>query len=145
MSTDDATASRMERGDRDAYTAGRDQLLYADPSAAGYFEQPLPSEPPGEYLSAAAPPELGVLRIEIHGSWSVGDLIELLERLEDGYKAAAVLQSLSEQPSGSTLSQLSADDMLQTVTAFRLAGGLRLGSLQYGSPGHLECSGNSIR
>ena len=37
---------------------------------------------------------LGVLRIEIHGSWSVDDLIKLLGRLEDGYKAAAALESL---------------------------------------------------
>lgn len=84
---------------------------------------------------------LGILRIEIHGGWSVADLIKLLGRLEDGYKAAAALESLTERPSGSALSRLSADDLLQTVTAFRLAGGLRLGSLHYGSPGYLEVIG----
>jgi hypothetical protein len=97
---------------------------------------------------------LGILRIDIHGSWSVTDLIKLLGRLEDGYKAAAALESLTGQPSGATPSRgpqspgagpvsasLSADDLLQTVTAFQLAGGLRLGSLRYGSPGFLEVIG----
>lgn len=78
---------------------------------------------------------LGVLRIEIHGSWSVADLTKLLGRLEDGYKAAAALESLTSRPSASALSRLSADDLLQTVAAFQLGGGLRLGSLRYGSPG----------
>jgi hypothetical protein len=31
--------------------------------------------------------------------------------------------------------------MLQTVTAFQLAGGLRVGSVRYGSPGFLEVIG----
>lgn len=84
---------------------------------------------------------LGVLQMEIHGSWSVADLVNLLGRLEDGYKAAAALESLAGQPSESALSRLSADDLLQTVTAFQLAGGLRLGSLHYGSPGFLEVIG----
>jgi hypothetical protein len=85
---------------------------------------------------------LGVLRIDIHGSWSVADLIKLLGRLEDGYKAAAALQWLIDRvhvPPQST--SLSADDLLQTVTAFDLAGGLRLGSVRYGSPGFLEVIG----
>jgi serine phosphatase RsbU (regulator of sigma subunit) len=65
--------------------------------------------------------------------------------LEDGYKAAAALESLTSWPA--MLSQrpqsasLSADDLLQTVTAFQLAGGLRLGSLRYGSLGFLEVIG----
>ena len=102
---------------------------------------------------------LGVLRIKIHGSWSVADLIKLLGRLEDGYKAAAALESLSappsaqipiprplgwvqEEPRSVNLSaNLSADDLLQTVTAFQLGGGLRLGSLHYGSPGLVEVIG----
>ena len=84
---------------------------------------------------------LGVLRVEIHGSWSVGDLIKLLERLEDGYKAAAALQSLIAHPSEPGPASLSADDLLQLVTTFQLAGGLRLGSLRYGSPGFLEVIG----
>jgi hypothetical protein len=95
------------------------------------------------YISGrlSAEQALGVLRIEIHGSWSVADLIKLLGRLEDGYKAAAALESLTGQPSGSSLGRLSADDLLQTVTAFQLAGGLRLGSLRYGSPGFVEVIG----
>jgi hypothetical protein len=93
---------------------------------------------------------LGVLRIEIHGSWSVADLIRLLGRLEDGYKAAAALESLGGRPSGLSALNVprgpqsassSADDLLQAVTAFQLAGGLRLGSLQYGSPGFVEVIG----
>src|ERR1700678_1800174 len=90
---------------------------------------------------------LGVLRIEIHGSWSVDDLIKLLGRLEDGYKAAAALESLVPRPLVAGLvttplsPSLSADDLLQTVTAFQLAGGLRLGSLSYGSPGFIEVIG----
>jgi len=84
---------------------------------------------------------LGVLRIEIHGSWSVADFTKLLGRLEDGYKAAAALEALAGQPSGSALNRLSADDLLQSVTAFRLAGGLRLGALQYGSPGFVDVLG----
>ena len=84
---------------------------------------------------------LGVLRIEIHGSWSVADLIKLLGRLEDGYKAAAALESMAGRPSGSAISSLSSDDVLETVAAFRLAGGLRLGSVRYGSPGFVEVIG----
>lgn len=84
---------------------------------------------------------LGVLRVEIHGSWSVADLIKLLGRLEDGYRAAAALESLISRSSGSTPSNLSADDLLQTVAAFQLGGGLRLGSLRYGSPGFFEVIG----
>ena len=40
---------------------------------------------------------------------------------------------------------LSADDLLQTVTVFQLAGGPRIGSLRYGSPGFLEVIGRSTR
>jgi hypothetical protein len=85
---------------------------------------------------------LGVLRIEIHGSWSVADLMKLLGRLEDGYKAAGALQSLIDRvhlrPQSTGLSE---HDLLQTVTAFDLGGGLRLGSIRYGSPGFLEVIG----
>jgi hypothetical protein len=93
---------------------------------------------------------LGALRIEIHGSWSVADLIELLGRLEDGYKAAGALESLANQPSGlaalnavygSQSASPSADDLIRAVTAFQLVGGLRLGSLRYGSPGFVEVIG----
>ncbi len=93
---------------------------------------------------------LDVLRIDIHGSWSVADFIKLLGRLDDGYKAAAALESLDSPLSGvaalnarydSQSASSSADDLLQAVTAFRLAGGLRLGSLRYGSPGFVEVIG----
>lgn len=86
-------------------------------------------------------PGLGVLRIGIHGSWSAGGFAELLDRLEDGYKAAAALHQLAVFPAGSALGRLSADDLIQAVTASRLAGGLRLGSICYGSPGWLELIG----
>jgi hypothetical protein len=92
-------------------------------------------------VPVTVPQALGVLRVQIHGSWSVADLIRFLGRLEDGYKAAAALESLADQPSGSALSRLSADDLLQTVTAFQLAGGLRLGTIRYGSPGFVEVIG----
>lgn len=97
---------------------------------------------------------LGVLRIEIHGSWSVADLVRLLQRAEDGYKAAAALESLTAQPSASPAGSVrpfpgppagsdswSADELLQATTAFRLAGGLRLGSVHYGSSGFLDFIG----
>ncbi len=84
---------------------------------------------------------LGILRIEIHGSWSVAEFINLLGRLEDGYKAAAALEELGSRASGDKLSRLSADEVIQSVTAFKLGGGLRLASLQYGSPGFLEVIG----
>lgn len=124
---------------RDAYAAGRDLHVHqaVDPSAR-----------------ASSSRALGTLRIEIHGSWSVADFIKLLGHLEDGYKAAAALESLNgQQSTGSasyvsqssgaepTSASLSASDLLQTVTAFQLAGGLRLGSLQYGSPGYVEVIG----
>lgn len=87
--------------------------------------------------------EVGVLRIDIHGSWSVADLIKLLGRVEDGYKAAAALEALTDQSSlePPPHSDLSADALLQVVTAFQLGGGLRLGSVQYGSPGFLTFIG----
>jgi hypothetical protein len=98
---------------------------------------------------------VGAMRVEIHGSWSVADLVKLLERLEDAYKAAAALESLAVQPiapnakiessqpfmAGVASASPSVDDLLQTVTAFQLAGGLRLGSMHYGSPGFLELIG----
>jgi hypothetical protein len=84
---------------------------------------------------------LGMLRIEIHGSWSAADFINLLGRLEDGYKAAAALEELGSRASGDELSRLSADEVIQIVTAFKLGGGLRLASLQYGSPGFLAVIG----
>lgn len=97
------------------------------------------------YGVAVPPPAreqvVGVLRIEIRGSWSVADFAKLLGRLEDGYKATAALEFLADQPSGSALSQLPADELLQTAAAFRLAGGLRLGALSYASPGFLEVIG----
>ena len=130
---------------RDAFTAGRDLHVNvsADPILASQAGGPPSSSP-----------TLGILRIEIHGSWSVADLTQLLGRLEDSYKAAAALESLIDQRSTttpSTVSQssqlepasagLSTDDLLETVTVFQLAGGLRLGSLHYGSPGFLEVIG----
>ena len=100
---------------------------------------------------ASAEQTLGLLRIEIHGGWSVADLIKLLGRLEDGYKAAAALESLTSRASGfmvgsrSQSVSLSADDLLQTVTAFQLAGGLRLASLRSASlrsaPGETKTRG----
>jgi hypothetical protein len=96
-------------------------------------------------------PTLGVLRVEIHGSWSVADLMDLLRRLEEGYRAAAAIEYLIEQSSPAsqlaspsaglhTTAQLSADELLQSVGIF-LGGGLRLGSISYGSPGFLEVIG----
>jgi hypothetical protein len=85
---------------------------------------------------------LGILRIEIHGSWLVADLIKLLGRLEDAYKAAAAFELLADDVTARVRRPSStADDLLQRVTAFRLAGGLRLGSLSYGSPGFVEVIG----
>ena len=89
--------------------------------------------------------KLGVLRIEIHGSWSVADIIGLLGHLEDGCRAAAALESLADLPPQHALGRpdnppASADDLLQTVTAFQLPG-LRLGSVHYGSPGFLDVIG----
>lgn len=107
----------------------------------------------GDYSAAhreSARQELGALRIEIQGGWSVADLIRLPGRLEDGYKAAAALESLASRSSGlaalnaghgSQSAGPSADDLLQAVTAFQLAGGLRLGSLRFGSPGFVEVIG----
>jgi hypothetical protein len=111
------------------------------------------ADPAAPGPSAAAEPAwqaLDVLRIDIHGSWSVADFINLLGRLDDGYKAAAALESLATPQSGvaalnagygSQSARSSADELLQAVTAFRLAGGLRLGSLRYGSPGFVEVIG----
>jgi hypothetical protein len=89
------------------------------------------------------------LRIEIHGSWSVADFIKLLGHLEDAYKAAAAFERLASEAEYARdhptfvprLAGLSADELLQVVTAFQLAGGLRLGSLSYGSPGYLDVIG----
>ena len=100
-----------------------------------------------ESLAPAAFDDLGILRIEIHGSWSVADLTGLLNRMEDAYKVAAALESLTETDSWPTLNRspqhpgLSADDLIQTATAFHLAGGLRIAAIHYGSPGFLEVIG----
>ena len=131
QSAGSATGSQGAQAGRDAIAAGRDLTI----------------EPPYS-ISAKQPASqaLGVLRLEIHGSWSVADLITLLRRLEDGYKAAAALESVADGLPGTrtargSQSAPSADDLLQTVSAFRLAGGLRLGSIRYGSPGFLDVLG----
>jgi WD40 repeat protein len=76
--------------------------------------------------------------------------MKLLGRLEDAYKAAASLESLTSPSSALAAANAryspetarpSADDLLQLVIAFRLAGGLRLGSLRYGSPGFMDVIG----
>lgn len=122
---------------------------YRTPSeATGSWEDTPEPDPTAERESARQ--ALGALRIEIQGSWSVADLIKLLGRLDDGYKAAAALESLAAPRSGvaalnagdgSQSASPSADDLLRIVTAFQLAGGLRLGSLHYGSPGFVEVIG----
>src|SRR5215472_7812210 len=91
MSTSSSPEPEYGTSDRDALVAARNAILN---EALGPISPGVPS-------SRRA---LGTLRIEIHGSWSVADLITLLGRLEDGYKAAAALESLADQPSGSTLS-----------------------------------------
>jgi hypothetical protein len=91
--------------------------------------------------------QLAILRVDIAGSWSLDGLIQLLTQLEQAYLAAAALESLSE-PSllgNSTLlgrpHERTADELLQAVRAFRLAGGLRVRSLHYTSPGFIEVIG----
>jgi len=128
--------------DDDQSTEHSDEVLYVGPVGnvqGGGYSQQVSTPYSGPQLSVEQ--TLGVLRIEIHGSWSVADFIKLLRHLEDGYKGAAGLEALSSLMPGSGLSRLSADDLLQAVTAFRLAGGLRLGSLRYESPGWLEVIG----
>jgi hypothetical protein len=134
MSTSDSPEPQLATASRDAYVAGGDL----------HFHNLAQSDVALSWV----PRSLGVLQIDIHGSWSVADFTQLLGRLEDGYKAAAALESLTGQASSSAVSQspqsvgISADDLLQTVTAFQLGGGLRLGSLRYGSPGFLQVIGD---
>jgi hypothetical protein len=98
--------------------------------------------------------ELGVLRLDVHGSWSVADFTKLPGRVEDCYKAAGALEALEATLRGAPpinprwtdgkpdYGDLAADELLQTVTAFELGGGLRLGSIHYGSPGWLTVIGS---
>lgn len=120
------------------------------------------SEPPSAFVRLGGgggpglipnPPSrqmLGVLRVDIHGSWSIADLIKLLGQIEDAYKAAAAVEALGDRRllggfsslrEPKAYSGLSADELLQTVTAFQLAGGLRLGSVHYASPGWMTFIG----
>ena len=134
------TAGREFRGGADVNVSSGDVYIHVDP-ARPRLGPPLSSR------------RLGVLRIDIHGGWSVADLIKLLGHLEDGYMAAAALEALTDRtprelpghPPRSaqepTYSRLSADELLQTVTAFQLVGGLRLGSVHYGSPGFMDFIG----
>jgi hypothetical protein len=87
------------------------------------------------------------LRVDIEGSWSVGDIIKLLTQLEQAYLAAAALESLAE-PSRMGISasakaphEYTADELLRAVVAFRLGEGLRVRSIQYSSPGFVEVIG----
>ncbi|MGZ3397509.1 MAG: hypothetical protein ACXVB2_25680 [Isosphaeraceae bacterium] len=93
-------------------------------------------------------------------------MIRLFTRLEQAYIAAATLESLagpqslmrpsvrrttavgsSAQAIGRSVASVAApreqaaDDLMQTTTAFLLGGGLRVGSVHYGSPGFIEVIG----
>jgi tetratricopeptide (TPR) repeat protein len=84
--------------------------------------------------------ELGVLRLEISGSWSVDAFVQLLTQVEQAYFAAAALEALAEPRSIGVSSfagprEQTAKDLLDAVVAFRLGGGLQVRSLHYSSPG----------
>jgi hypothetical protein len=89
--------------------------------------------------------EFGILRVEINGSWSVDGLVQLLTQLEQAYLAAAALEALTEPStigvSSRTAHEKTAKDLLDSVVAFRLGGGLQVRSLHYGSPGFIEVIG----
>jgi len=95
---------------------------------------------------SGAEPEFGILRLEINGSWSVDAFTQLLTKLEQAYFAAAALEALTE-PGTINISSFTgppeqaAKDLLDSVVAFRLGGGLQVGSLHYGSPGLVEVIG----
>jgi len=80
----------------------------------------------------------------MHGSWSVDDMIQFFTQLEQAYIAAGTLESLTESQTfiqTAAPREHAADDLIQAVVAFRLAGGLRVRSLHYGSPGFMEVIG----
>jgi len=97
--------------------------------------------------SAMMQEKFAILRVDIDGSWPVDNLIKLLTQLEQAYLAAAALESLTEPSrmgisiSAATPREYTADELLRAVVAFRLGGGLRVGSIHYGSPGFLEFIG----
>lgn len=93
-------------------------------------------------------------------------MVRFFTQLEQAYIAAATLESLARprslmQPSvrrttaaGSSVQAIgrsaagieapreqAADDLMQTTSAFLLGGGLRVGSVHYGSPGFIEVIG----
>ena len=91
--------------------------------------------------------EFGILRLDINGSWSVDAFTQLLTQLEQAYFAAATLEALTEPGTTSISSftgppEQAAKDLRDTVAAFRLGGGLQVGSLHYGSPGFFEFIGS---
>jgi tetratricopeptide (TPR) repeat protein len=90
--------------------------------------------------------EFGILRLEISGNWSVDAFVQLLTQVEQAYFAAAALEALAEPSSIGALSptgprEQTAKELLDSVVAFRLGGGLQVRSLHYGSPGYVEVIG----
>jgi hypothetical protein len=122
--------------------------MSASAAESGAEPQPLsvsvPVSPSGSAIQRSGDYKLGILRIEMHGSWSVGDMIQFFTQLEQAYITAGTLESLTESQTfirTAAPREQTADDLIQAAVAFRLGGGLRIRSLQYGSPGFIEVIG----